>query len=311
MRPLFQLLFLVFFVAAGLLLSACSDKKEAPAPTTGTVNGQITPADAVTAVTATSAATPATTATATATPNASGAYTFSDLAAGTYTLSFAPATGYVAPAPQRVTVTAGGTTTATPVTVAARGGTITGQITPATAIIAVTANNVATSTTLTATPNASGAYTFTNVAAGTYTLSFVPATGYAAPAPQSVTVAGSGTVVATPVTATTSGGGGGNSFAYTINGVATVANLVSANVFSSSLLIQSSSNSGSRTITLSLDGLPTGPRSYTFGGAGSTSEIVVSELVGTSLLEWNTTVAGGQRHGHGGGHQPPARVGYV
>ncbi|MDO7845911.1 carboxypeptidase regulatory-like domain-containing protein [Hymenobacter sp. M29] len=207
MKHLFQFLFLAFFAATTLVLSSCGDdKKTDPTPTTGTVNGQISPANSVTTVTATSSATPATTAT--ATPNASGAYTFSNLAAGTYTLSFTPATGYATPATQTVTVTAGGTATAT------------------------------------------------------------------------------------PVTATTSSSGGAT-LAYTINGTATTANLVTANVLFGSLVIQSSSSVGARGVSLSLDQVPTGPRTYTFGGAGSTSEISVVEAAGAGLAEWNTTVSGG------------------
>ncbi|MDO7851985.1 carboxypeptidase-like regulatory domain-containing protein [Hymenobacter convexus] len=209
MKHLFQFLFLAFFAATTLVLSSCGDdKKTDPTPTTGTVNGQITPANAVTTVTATSSATPATTAT--ATPNASGAYTFSNLAAGTYTLSFTPATGYATPATQTVTVTAGGTATASAVTVT-----------------------------------------------------------------------------------TTSTGSGSGAFAYTINGTAITANLVTGNVLFGSLLIQSSSSVGSRGVTLSLDQVPTSPRTYTFGGAGSTSEISVVEAAGAGLAEWNTTVSGG------------------
>ena len=209
MKHLFQFLFLAFFAATSLVLSSCGDdKKTDPAPTTGTVNGQITPANSITTVTATSTATPATTTTTTATPNASGAYTFTNLAAGTYTLSFTPATGFAAPATQTVTVTAGGTATATPVTV------------------------TTTST-------------------------------------------------------------GGASFTYTINGTATTANLVTGNALFGSLLIQSSSSTGSRIVTLSLDVLPTGPRTYTLGGTSSTSEISVTEAVGTSLVDWSTSTTGG------------------
>ncbi|WP_052732817.1 hypothetical protein [Hymenobacter terrenus] len=208
MKHFFFTILLALFAGFSLVLSSCSDDKKAdPTPTTGTVNGQITPANSVTTVTATSTATPTTTAT--ATPTASGTYTFTNMAAGTYTLSFTPATGFTAPATQTVAVTAGGTATATPVTV------------------------------------------------------------------------------------TMGSTGGTATFTYTINGTATTANLASANVLSGSLFIQSSSGTGSRIVTLSLDVLPTGPRSYTFGGASSTSEINVIEAAGSNLVEWSTSATGG------------------
>lgn len=112
MKNVLHLLFLAVFACTTLLFSACGSTKNDPTPQTGVLNGQINPAAAVTTVTATDAANKTTT----ATPNASGAYSFSGLAAGTYTLSFTPASGYAAPATQSVTITAGGTTTATPVT---------------------------------------------------------------------------------------------------------------------------------------------------------------------------------------------------
>ncbi|MDB5235719.1 MAG: hypothetical protein JWR44_2712 [Hymenobacter sp.] len=105
-------------LVAALFISACgSSSKEDPKPQTGTVNGQITPANSITTVTAISA----TNQTTTATPAASGAYTFS-LAAGNYTLRFTPATGFTAPADQLISVSAGGTTTPDPTTVTQSGG---------------------------------------------------------------------------------------------------------------------------------------------------------------------------------------------
>jgi hypothetical protein len=115
MKNLLHLLFLAVFACTSLLFSACGSTKSDPTPTaqSGTLNGQINPAASVTTVTATDAASKTTT----ATPNSTGAYTFTGLAAGTYTLSFTAATGYTAPANQTgVVITAGGTTTATPVT---------------------------------------------------------------------------------------------------------------------------------------------------------------------------------------------------
>ena len=86
----------------------------------GRVNGQITPANAITTVTAVSASNQTTT----TTPSASGDYTFS-LAAGNYTLRFTPASGFTAPANQLITVSAGGTTYPNPTNVTQSGGTAT------------------------------------------------------------------------------------------------------------------------------------------------------------------------------------------
>jgi outer membrane murein-binding lipoprotein Lpp len=136
MKHLLQFLFLAFVIASTLVLSSCSEnKKMDPAPTTGKVNGQITPANSVTTVTATSTATPAMTAT--ATPNTSGAYSFTNLAAGTYTLSFTPAAGYTAPATQQVSVTTGGITVPDPTNVTQSGGTATLTVDGATVVVSL------------------------------------------------------------------------------------------------------------------------------------------------------------------------------
>jgi hypothetical protein len=225
MKLLLHFLFVAFFATTTLVLSSCGDSKKpdpAPAPTTGTLNGQITPANSVTSVTATSTSTPATTAT--ATPNASGAYTFSTLAAGIYTLSFTPATGFAAPNNLNiVVVTAGGITTAPPVTTP-RGGTVNGQITPANAISTVTAVSASNSNQIaTATPSASGAYTF-RLAAGTYTLRFTPATGFTAPPNQTIGVNDGGNTTPSPTRVTQSGG----TATFSIDGTATPVDLVRA-----------------------------------------------------------------------------------
>jgi hypothetical protein len=170
---------------------------------------------------------------------------------------------------------------------------VTGQISPANAVTVVTATSSGPpATTATATPNASGAYTFPALAASTYTLSFAPAAGFATPAAQTVTVTAGETVTAAPVTATPSvPGGSGSGFAYIVNGATFTATLASANVLAGSLLLQGSSSS--RTVSISLDQVPTGPRTYSFGGVGSTSEITVLEATGSTFAEWNTTLSAG------------------
>lgn len=112
-------LFAALWLATFAFAACSSDKKEDPTPPVATaqagkLQGQITPAAAITTVTATDSLNRPTT----TTPSATGAYVFAILAAGRYTLSFTPASGYIAPATQRVTVSAGGTTTATPTQVA-------------------------------------------------------------------------------------------------------------------------------------------------------------------------------------------------
>jgi hypothetical protein len=114
----------VFILLVALLLGASfmqacsSDKKDDPQPQTGTVQGQITPATAITTVTATDSVNhPVTT-----TPTATGEYTLK-LPRGLHTLRFTPAPGYTAPAEQLISVSAGGITIPDPVYVTQSGGT--------------------------------------------------------------------------------------------------------------------------------------------------------------------------------------------
>ena len=116
----------IFTIFLALLLTTCllpacsSDKKEDPQPPTGTVVGQITPATAITTVTAIDSLNRAVT----ATPTATGEYTLK-LIAGYHTLRFTPATGYTAPPEQRIEVSAGGFTIPDPTKVTRDGGTAT------------------------------------------------------------------------------------------------------------------------------------------------------------------------------------------
>lgn len=88
-----------------LSFQACSTKETpAPAPTTGSIEGVISPAGAVTTVTATTAGG----LTFPAAPNAStGAFVIAALVPGPYSLSFTPASRYAAPAARTVAVLAG------------------------------------------------------------------------------------------------------------------------------------------------------------------------------------------------------------
>ena len=90
-----------------LLVTACGQKADptpVATPTTGTITGTVSPARAVTQVTAKTAGG----LTFIATPDAStGVFTTPALAAGQYTLSFTMAPGYLAIADKTITVTAG------------------------------------------------------------------------------------------------------------------------------------------------------------------------------------------------------------
>lgn len=184
-------------VGSFLVVDSCDSKKNdpqvQPGPTTAALDGQISPAGAITTVTATDASGKTTT----ATPSSTGTYSIPNLALGTYTLTFTPAIGYTAPASSSATLVAGGTTVPT-VTVApmVTTATLSGQVNPAGSVITVTATN-ASGVTVTATPSATGIYAFTNLPFGTYTLTFTPTTGYTAPASGSATLVAGGTTVPT------------------------------------------------------------------------------------------------------------------
>lgn len=192
-------------LALPLALAACSKTAEptpAPAPTTGALEGTVSPAGAVTTVTATAPGG----LTFPATPNATtGVFSLANLAPGSYSLSFAPATGYVAPAVRTVAVVAGQTAAVgTVAVVAITTGSIEGTISPANAILTVTATG-AGGLTFSATPNAStGTFSFANLAFGPYTLTFAPQSGYLVPNARTITVtagntSSTGTVVVAPV----------------------------------------------------------------------------------------------------------------
>lgn len=101
-------------------------------------------------------------------------------------------------------------------------GTISGMVSPAGSITTVTATS-ASGQMATATPVAStGAYSFASLAAGTYGLTFAPATGYVAPAarPGVVVMTGQTTAAGTTTVSPTSPGGAAGSFTWSEGGVA-------------------------------------------------------------------------------------------
>ncbi|MDO7873464.1 carboxypeptidase-like regulatory domain-containing protein [Hymenobacter sp. ASUV-10] len=113
---------------AAVLTTSCSSSE--PEPAKAALSGQITPAGSVSTVTATTAGGQ----TFTATPSSTGAYSFPSLTVGAYTLSFTAAPGYTAPAPQQVTLAAGGTTApSTTITLAPASASFVADGTPVTA----------------------------------------------------------------------------------------------------------------------------------------------------------------------------------
>ena len=108
MKKRLHLVALATALATTLVTASCGSKKDDPQAQTQTavLSGQVTPAAAVTTVTATDASGK----TATATVTSTGAYAFAAMQPGTYTLAFTPAAGYAAPAAATVTLAAGGTT---------------------------------------------------------------------------------------------------------------------------------------------------------------------------------------------------------
>lgn len=117
MNKTVRILALALAVSAALASTSCGNKNSDPQAQvqTATLSGQISPAGAITTVTATDGSGKATN----ATPGSTGAYSFPGLSVGAYTLTFTPAPGYSTPAAQQVTLAAAGTTaTATTATLA-------------------------------------------------------------------------------------------------------------------------------------------------------------------------------------------------
>ena len=186
-------------VSTTLFTASCGDKKTDPQaqPQTGILRGEVAPAGSITTVVATDA----TGQTFTAIPTSTGSYSFPNLVVGTYTLTFIPAAGYVAPAAATVALVTGGTTVPTTAVAAlVVTATLSGQVAPAGSIATVTAIDVS-GRLFTVTPTSTGAYSFPNLAVGSYTLAFTPTAGYVAPAPASATLVAGGTVVPTTTVA--------------------------------------------------------------------------------------------------------------
>lgn len=98
-------------------------------------------------------------------------------------------------------------------------GSLSGTISPAGAVSRVTATNAGGLAFL-ATPNATtGAFSIDKLAPGVYTLSFTPASGYAAPADRSITIAAGQQAAAGTVVADSDGSIRSGTMSWTVNGV--------------------------------------------------------------------------------------------
>lgn len=169
----YRSLLLGLWLSTAILTTACKNEKDpAPQVQTGALSGQVTPAAAITVVTATSAGGQKYT----ATPNATGDFAFITLPVNTYTIEYTPAAGYRAPVSQSAAVTVNHTTTLPAVTVMPDYS-LTGQVRPAGSVTLVTAT-AANGQTYTTVPDAGGAYAFIALPPGTYILTYAVATGY-------------------------------------------------------------------------------------------------------------------------------------
>ncbi|HXI45835.1 MAG TPA: carboxypeptidase-like regulatory domain-containing protein [Candidatus Acidoferrales bacterium] len=158
-------------------------------PTTGSIAGQVTDTNTGTGV---AGATVQITSGPSTTTDGSGNYTFSGLAPATYTLTASKAT-YTSGASQSATVTAGNTTTKN-LTVTSTVGSISGKVTDASTSAALVGATVSISGGGSTSTDGSGNYTFTGLAAGSYTLT-ASKSGYVSSSPTAVSVSlGSNTV---------------------------------------------------------------------------------------------------------------------
>ena len=142
--------------------------------------------------------------------------------------------------------------------------TLSGQITPTGSVTTVTATNAAGQTT-TATPTSTGAYSFPGLAVGAYTLTFTPATGYATPAPQPVTLTASGTT-ATATTATLAPA----TVSFKANGITVTPPYIFSQVFSGDRRILFSVSPGGApgpTLSINMTGVTPAVGSYSLTGS--------------------------------------------
>ncbi|MDO7876336.1 DUF6252 family protein [Hymenobacter sp. ASUV-10] len=172
-------------------------------------------------------------------------------------------------------------------------GSITGQIEPAEAVYIVNASNNANRTFNAQTSPVAGTYSFSNLADGTYTITYTAGTGYNTPAPQNVTVSGGGVATAPTVMATrigTPGGGtttGSNSLS--VGGTAVALSTASAVSQAGSLAIIMGGASG-QTVSLIVPSFANAAGTFPLTAPAMLTYAVIS---GTSAQQWDTMGAGG------------------
>lgn len=195
-------------------------------PTTYSVSGSITPGG--TGAGAQIALTGA--ATANVTADSSGNFSFTGLPNGAYTVTPSKTSVSFSPASRNVTVSGGNVLGVSFTATSSGGGTpstysISGTVSPMSlgANVAVTLTGAFTTA---ATTDASGAYTFTGLANGTYSVTPSSTGATFAPANTSVTINGANqTGVNFTATASGGGGGGGTPTTYTISGAVSPSSL--------------------------------------------------------------------------------------
>ena len=282
------------FLTAGLLVlsaTSCSKKEEPtpPVPTTGAIEGTISPANAVAGVTATNTGG----LTFPSVP-ASGAFKIANLTPGTYTLTFDASTGFLTPSSRSVVVVAGQSATAgTVLVMPVPAASITGTINPASAVTRVEVT-AATGTLTSAVPSSTGAFTVGSTL-GTASVHFVMAAGFAQLPDQTVTPTVSaptvalGTINASPLPAV-------GSLNYSINGTPYIATSTTVAVSTGGILrIEGLSPNGQTPTKLVLSaGSFNGVGTYTLGGTAANNFGQLIPLSSPqSIYQTSTTSPGG------------------
>lgn len=176
-------------LGASLAIVGCEKNTSKPTGSLGNITGKVTPANAITTVTARDSSG---TESFTTTPSVTGDFTFFDLKARTYSVTFTPATNFAAPLRRSAKVEAGETTDLGTISVVSNiVGDIKGIVSPLGAITKITATSPARTVVATPLP-VTGEFLFTGLPPGNYQVSFTTSTRYVTPTPRvAAVVAGS------------------------------------------------------------------------------------------------------------------------
>lgn len=168
-------------------------------------------------------------------------------------------------------------------------GIITVKITPTGSITKVTATNEAKKTFI-ATPSSSDEYRFEGLTAGTYTLSFTPATDYVAPTDEQVVVKAGETVRVADITVKKSGGQG----EWKVNPAttATSATFVLATLQFDNLSVVMTNVAAGQSIVLNLSDFTDKTGTFTAGGFNE-SQFMFSQNSGNTANQWSASFLGG------------------